>query len=176
MGKSKRIKNLLFACLALLIGFSSGIGIKMGYEVTSFHPFSWPSNSDPIILNCYGDDFSELQLLRAIDFWAAKGHRIAYYEINPPDEVCEMESLTGFIILRKANVSHLDSATLASTTRTTTFATLIGATIAFNPGSQNLDLIIEHELGHAFGYGHVQIENHIMHPMYDRMGNRFWIP
>ena len=176
MVKSKRNKGLLFACLSLLIGFSAGTGIKMGYEATSFHPFSWPGDSDPIILNCYGDDFSELQLLRAIDFWASRGHRIAYHEIDPPPEVCEMESLTGFIILRKAGYSQLDSITLASTTRSTTFTTLISATIAFSPGAQNLDLLIEHELGHAFGYGHVDIENHIMHPMYNRMGKQFWIP
>ena len=176
MAKSKRSKTLFFACLSLLVGFSAGMGIKLGYEASTFHPFSWPSNSDPIILNCYGPEFSELQLLRAIDFWATKGHGIAYYEIDPPSEVCKMESLTGFIILRKARYSELDSVTLASTTRSTTFATLINATITFNPGSQNLDLLIEHELGHAYGYGHVEIEKHIMHPMYNRMGNHFWLP
>ena len=35
---------------------------------------------------------------------------------------------------------------------------------------------LEHELGHALGLGHVEVEGHIMHPMYMQIGRNFWIP
>ena len=33
-----------------------------------------------------------------------------------------------------------------------------------------------HELGHAFGYTHVELEGHIMHPSFNMMSGKFWIP
>ena len=39
---------------------------------------------------------------------------------------------------------------------------------------KNLDLLLEHELGHAFGYGHYDVKGHIMHSLYEQMGPMFW--
>ena len=96
--------------------------------------------------------------------------------MNPPAEVCKNKHLDDFIILRKAPNSYLDSATIASTTRRTQVFRMKSAEVWFRPGSYNLDLIIEHELGHAFGYGHLEEVGHIMHPMYDKMGRGWWVP
>ena len=82
----------------------------------------------------------------------------------------------GFIVLRKAGRFEFDGHTLANTRRRTSGLIIKSVEIRYRPGSHNLDLINEHELGHAFGYAHVEIEGHVMHPIFDRMGPKFWIP
>ena len=168
-----RIVGLLF--LSLVVGFVIGIGIKFVYESTTFKPYYW--DRPPIIVNCYGEDFSEAQMIRAIDYWTIRGHEIGFYEHNPPKSICESkEMIHGFIILRKAKWYEMDGHTLANTRRMTSNLIIKAVEIRYKPGSQNLTLINEHELGHAFGYAHVEIEGHVMHPIFDKMGPKFWIP
>ena len=168
-----RIGCLLASCL--VIGFFVGIGIKIAYESSTMKPYEWKSL--PIIANCYGENFSELQMIRAIDYWTVRGHEIGFYEHNPPKSLCENKGMVhGFIILRKAKWHQMDGPTLASTRRMTSGFRVVAATIWYRKGSQNLNLINEHELGHALGYTHVEEEGHIMHPLYQRMGEGFWVP
>ena len=124
----------LFFCFC--IGFLLGIVIKFTYEASAFKPYQWKKGQLPIVVNCYGKD-------------------IGFYEHNPPKSVCEKEWLEGFIILKKSN--NLKGSTLANTKRYTSMGTIKGATIHYSPGSQNLDLINEHELGQAFGNSHLEI-------------------
>ena len=160
---------------AFVTGFLLGIGIKLYYESTTFKPYEW--DRSPIIANCYGPDFSELQITRAIHYWTVRGHNIAFYEHSPPKSICESEDMVhGFIVLRKAKWFELGPETLASTKRLTSTTIIKSATITYRPGSQNLDLLNEHELGHALGYAHLEEEGHIMHPLYFKMGEGFWIP
>ena len=170
-----RTRLAISVFVVFIIGFTIGLGIKFLYETKTFKPYTWDGN-DPIVLNCYGSDFSELQMIRAIDYWVVRGHNIAFYEHNPPATVCEHENLEGMIILRKGNRRVLGESTLASTTRRTTGLIIKSAVIYYQPGSFNLDLINEHELGHAFGFSHVDEVGHIMHPLYHKMGTKFWIP
>ena len=51
-----------------------------------------------------------------------------------------------------------------------------GAEIVYSPGSFELTLINEHELGHALGFTHIEIEGHIMYPIFEKMGKDFYIP
>ena len=169
-----KFKHIIFIFLSFVLGFFSGNAIKFLYEVTTFKPWGWKDN--PVVVNCYGDDFNEGQLVRGIDYWSVRGHNIAFYEMNPSKNICENEYLDGFIILRKAPPNKYDSELLAVTSRWTAGLYMEGAVIWFKPGTQNLELIIEHELGHAFGYGHVEIEDHLMHPEYEKMSGKFWIP
>lgn len=165
------------ACLlaAFTIGFIVGLGIKLVYESTAFKPYEW--DRSPIIVNCYGPDFSELQMVRAMHYWTVRGHSFAFYEHNPPESICNSKDMIhGFIVLRKARWFELGPETLASTRRLTSNLVVRSATITYRPGSQNLDLLNEHELGHALGYAHLDAEGHIMHPLYFKMGKGFWIP
>jgi len=171
-----RSLKIIFGFFGIFVaGFMLGTGIKFLYETKSFKPYTWDGYT-PIILNCYGEEFSELQMVRAIEYWALKGHNIGFYEHNPPEAVCNDGDLWGMIILRKAKGVSLGQGTLASTTRGTTGLIIRSAEIYYQPGAFNLDLINEHELGHAFGYSHVEDEGHIMHPLYHKMGPAFWIP
>ena len=168
-----RIGTLLLA--SLVGGFGIGLGIKTVYESTAFKPYEWKSS--PIVVNCYGEDFSELQMVRAIHYWTVRGSEIGFYEHNPPESICDSKDMIhGFIVLRKAKWWQLDSPTLANTRRMTSGLRLVAATITYRPGAQNLNLLNEHELGHALGFAHVEEDGHIMHPIYGKMGNKFWIP
>ena len=78
------------------------------------------------------------------------------------------------ILLKKRN--HNDPYTIALTERRVSLGRIRAATIYFNPGSYRLEYVLEHELGHAFGFTHLEEEGHIMHPEYGKMGERFWMP
>ena len=170
-----RMKQTSLLLASFVFGFILGLGIKLTYEATAFKPYEW--DRAPIIANCYGPDFSEIQMVRAIHYWTVRGHSIAFYEHNPPKSLCNSEEMIhGFIVLRKAKWWELAPETLASTRRLTSRFTVKSATISYRKGSQNLDLLNEHELGHALGFAHLEAEGHIMHPLYSKMGSKFWVP
>lgn len=155
------------------VGFAIGSFIKLSHEASSFKPYTWGDHK-PIVMNCYEGDFSELQVQRAIEYWMNKGHEVMFYEHNPPPLTCDLEYIQGNIILRKAKRNELDPNTLAITKRKTSLGKVSAVQILLQPGSQNLDLLLEHELGHAFGYGHYDVKGHIMHSLYEQMGPMFW--
>ena len=155
------------------VGFIVGSLIKLTYESSSFKPYTWGDHR-PIVMNCYDGDFSELQVQRALEYWSNKGHQVMFYEHNPPPLTCDLEYIQGNIILRKAKRNELGSNTLAITKRKTSLGKVSAVQILLQPGSQNLDLLLEHELGHAFGYGHYDVKGHIMHSLYEEMGPMFW--
>ena len=109
-----------------------------------------------------------------MEYWSAKGHEVAFIEHKPIRELCKNDHLDGFIMLKKRTFH--DGGTLALTKRKVMLGKIRAATIYFNPGSYRLDHVIEHELGHAFGYTHLPEPGHIMHPDYDKMGPGFWVP
>ena len=153
-------KTAAFVLLSFISGFGFGLIFKFYYETNTFQPYAW--DSPPIIVNCYGNDFSELQMIRAIDYWTLRGQSIAFYEHSPSDEICKNEYIEGFIILRKSKRYDHESGVLARTRRYTTMMVMKGAVITYRPGTQNLVWINEHELGHALGFAHVEILGHIM--------------
>ena len=169
------MKTITACLIGFCIGFFGGVSIKFIYESTAFQPYSWEDNP-PTIVNCYGPNYSKLQMIRAIDFWTIRGHNIGYYEHNPPDSICKHMYIEGFIILRDGGKHEMEVHTLAKTRRWTSFGNVKAAVITYKSGSQNLQWINEHELGHALGYAHVEEDGHIMHPLYHKMKGKFWIP
>ena len=110
----KTFRTLTLLTLSLIVGFFLGTGIKHKYATSVIKPFEW--DHPPVVVNCYGDEFSKLQMERAIKYWASIGYEIAFYEHSPPKSVCEMGWIDGMIILRKAPTS-LKSQTIAYTKR-----------------------------------------------------------
>mgnify|MGYP001284725442 FL=1 len=159
--------------LTLIFGFCIGLGAKRIYESTVFHAWVWPN--PPVVVNCYGKALPEVVVVRAVEYWTLRGFPIAFYEMNPSKETCVHEFLEGFIIIRR-DPSLENINVLGSTARHTQLSWMRSAVIRLRPGSYNLDLLLEHELGHALGLGHVEVEGHIMHPMYMQIGPNFWIP
>ena len=156
---------------SFVVGFLAGTVAVDKYERSVFQPWQW--KDPPIIANCYGGDFNELYLVKGVDYWTIKGYHFSFIEQNPPDIVCNEDFLDGFIILKKRTLHH---GTLALTKRRVRNFQIQSAVIYFNPGAYRLDNVIEHELGHALGFGHVEIDGHIMHPQFNKMTPKFWIP
>jgi hypothetical protein len=159
--------------ITLIFGFFLGLGMKRVYEANVFQAWVWPE--PPVILNCYGKPLPEIVVIRAINYWTLRGFPIAMYEMNPSKETCAHEYLEGFIIIRRdARLNNIN--VLGQTARYTQLRWMRGAVIKLRPGTYNLDLLLEHELGHALGLGHVEVVGHIMHPAYMQMGTKFWFP
>lgn len=167
----KSLSRLITLSVCLLVGISIGTCVVIEYEKAVFKAYSW--DDSPIIANCYGGDFNELYLKSATDYWAKHGNTVAFIEQNPPKIVCDSDSMNGWIIIKK---KRQDGLTLAYTERRVILGKIKASTIYFNPGSYRLENVIEHELGHAFGYKHVEIAGHVMHPEWDHMGKEFWVP
>lgn len=167
----KHIISSIRLLVCLFVGFSFGTTVKIVYESNNFKPYSW--GNPPIIANCFGKGLSKTKVERAIKYWDTIGEKSLFYIHNPPDSLCKNDFMEGFIIIKKKKLSR---PTLASTKRKTSFGTVVAALIYYSPGVQHMGLIHEHELGHAFGYGHADIQGHIMNPIYDNMGKNFWVP
>jgi hypothetical protein len=158
---------------ALILGFLLGLTIKNIYNLTARQPHKWKDK--PIIVNCAGDDIKESTIKRAVDFWHEKGEEIYFYEYNFIESICKDIELTdGFIIITTSKNAKGSDLALATTRRSARIGIIQSAIIEFKPGTHNFVLLLEHELGHAFGYSHRKIPGHVMHPYYDMMGEKFW--
>lgn len=170
---SVRILRILSCCF--LLGFTIGEVGRTAYEINSFYPYEWAGN--PTIINCVGDELNEKYVLRAIDYWVIRGHNAESYIHEPDISLCELSDLhPGYIKLRKSRFLELKSSTLASTTREIYGFRIRSANISFKNKALDLPLVYIHELGHAYGYGHEDTVGHIMHSIYDYMGETFFIP
>ncbi len=69
------------------------------------------------------------------------------------------------------NKTYLGTGTLGRTTRYTYNKKLItGAKIEVTREGSTMELLLEHELGHALGWPHHRVEGHVMHPVLPRSG------
>ena len=166
-----RVKSLIWLIISFLCGIVIGTLGILSYEKVSFKPWGW--KYPPIILNCYQDTLPEIYIIEAVHYWTLKGHNFAYIEQNPPSKLCKADHIQGFIMIKK---SKLESGTLGVTQRRIFMGNIVAANIYFGPGTYKITNVFEHELGHALGYNHVEEEGHIMHPIWDKMTPKFWIP
>lgn len=169
----RRMKKAWPLTAALFLGFLIGLTIKNVYNLTARQPHQWKDR--PVIVNCTGEDIKESTIKRAVDFWHEKGEEIYFYEYNFIESICkDVKLIDGFIIITTSKNAKNSDLTLATTKRSARLGVIQSAIIEFKPGTHNFILLLEHELGHAFGYTHRKIPGHIMHPYYDMMGDKFW--
>lgn len=166
-----RFKSLFWGGFSFIIGLLFGTLTFYTYDSVSFKPWSW--KSDPIIINCYGEDLNELYIAEAVNYWILRGHYFGFIEQNPSKETCKNDYIRGFIMIKK---QRLDHNVLGQTKRIVSMGDIVGGVIYFNAGSYRIDNVFIHELGHAIGYNHEELDGHIMHPTWDKMTDKFWIP
>ena len=166
-----KVETFLWLVVGFLIGTILGTVIVRTYESISFKPWEW--KYPPIILNCYEDDLPEIYIVEAVHYWTLKGHNFSYIEQKPPDHLCKADYIQGFIMIKKRK---LDQGTLGETQRRVFMGSIVAANIYFDTGTYKITNVFEHEVGHALGYNHVEVDGHIMHPIWDRMSSKFWIP
>ena len=166
-----RLQLIIVVFLSSLIGFSIGNFIVKTYDSTAFHPWTW--KQPPFIINCYGEDLQEAYIVEAVHFWTIRNEKFAFIEQKPSKEVCKNDFIHGFIIIKKRELRHN---VLGSTVRKVFMGNIVSSVIYFDEGTYRMDNVVTHEIGHAMGYNHVELDGHIMHPLWDKMTDKFWIP
>ena len=182
MGLLRSLANKIGSPGILIISFLAGMFcgklIVMHYETTSFKPWEWVN--PPVILNCYGPMLRPSYINKSVSYWQALGERILFIEYTPVKKICRNKHkiTPGFIkIYQASDAAFNSSSTMAYTIRKAGSVTgIIGANILIRPGTYTIKNLLTHELGHAFGYTHVKEPGHIMHPITEHMGDKFWIP
>ena len=175
-----KFKLLVLCSLSLIFGISVGREILIDYESKSLKPFEW--KKPPMILNCYGEQLHEAYIEIAVAFWMVKGERVLFIENKPPKSLCRKYHRLdkGVIKIYKADNSFFDSDRTQALTRRKASLTggLYGANIYVRTGRYTVPYLLAHELGHAFGYTHVDASDvgHIMNPITERMGPKYWVP
>jgi hypothetical protein len=173
-----KVRRQYFAIILFcsLFGLLIGTVIKNIYYLTAKQPCVWYTK--PIVVNCIGEEIKEETITRAINYWNSKGEEVLFYQYNGSEIICSKKGKwEGFIVIREDNGIIDERDVLAATKRYhKNTVEIVSAEIYFKEGTHNFILLLEHELGHAFGYNHKKIPGHIMHPYYDLMGDKFWFP
>ena len=166
---------LIFSCL---LGISIGNLLIMQYETNTFKPWEW--KKPPMIINCYGERLLPNYIDKSVDFWITKGENILFVEHKPIKSLCKKRNTiaNGVIKIYEGKDITFDSeSTLGLTKRKASITTgMVGANIYIRSGHYTIKNLLTHEMGHALGYTHVNIRGHIMHPLTELMGDKFWIP
>jgi hypothetical protein len=166
-----RLQLVFVALCSSLVGFSIGNFIVRKYDSEAFHPWTW--KQPPFVVNCYGEDLQEAYIVEAIHYWTIRNEKFAFIEQNPSKEVCENDFIHGFILIKKKDLHYN---VLGSTVRKVFMGNIVSSVIYFDEGTYRMDNVVIHEIGHAMGYNHVELDGHIMHPLWDKMTDKFWIP
>lgn len=178
MGVLENLKTPAKIVLSFIFGIMCGKLLLIQYESVSFKPWSW--SKSPVILNCYGPSLRESYIKKSVAYWENLGERVLFIEDKPIDKLCrnKYKITPGFIKIYQGNEASFSSeSTMAFTNRkSSTLTGILGANIVIRPGSYTIKNLLTHEMGHAFGYTHVNERGHIMHPVTEYMGDKFWIP
>jgi hypothetical protein len=155
------------------IGFLIGVSIKTAWEESKFIIGEWDEN--PIVVVCPDSKVSPYRVHQAVDWWGIRGYEIDYIHFDKQNKICSNGKWTKGIIFIRAEGELLPN-TYAITSRLTIVNKMVSAEIILPNEHRYLARLLEHELGHAFGMRHVEEEGHIMHPLLEFGGEKFWIP
>tara|TARA_R100000008_G_C3587563_1_gene173724 strand:+ start:797 stop:1327 length:531 start_codon:yes stop_codon:yes gene_type:complete len=175
MGRARRVLNaVLFIIIGILFGSAKCYDetYSRAHEETNFY---WLEK--PRVIVCY-PNMPMHYLHRGLEWWAIRGHEVESVTNNPNSGLCQLSLVPNTIIIRRAQKDELEPSKMAITRRFSLGAHMAAAEIVFREEHIHRPLIVEHELGHAFGYTHVKEseKGHIMNPWYEDMGQNFWPP
>jgi hypothetical protein len=169
---TKIISSFLKLLISFIIGLSIGTVAIYSYHANSYRPYTWIS--PPIVVNCYGSDLNSYKIESAFNFWKSHNNNIEFILHDPPKSVCNNDLLRGFILIKKTK--NIKGNALAKTKVKVEYMKIRAATIYLEPGVYNIEWLLEHEAGHAFGYKHIEAVGNIMHPYIELQGGKYWIP
>ena len=126
--------------------------------------------SPPTVRVCYNAPVFRIQVQKALDFWEDLGYKFGTVIWDDSSAWCTGDIYLGSITIMP-NKTYLGTGTLGRTTRYTYNKGLItGAKIEVTREGSTMELLLEHELGHALGWPHHRVEGHVMHPILPRSG------
>jgi hypothetical protein len=164
-------KTLLL--ISFIVGFIIGFGLKVAYQSRNFVVAEW--ESEPFIVICPSSKVDGYRVSIAVEWWKNKGYPIAGYHFDEDGVICSQgRFVKGIIFIR--DKGYIKPEIYAETARFSMAFEVISAEINMPNRNRFLSRLLEHEIGHALGFSHVEEEGHIMHPILERTGERFWIP
>ena len=164
---------ILWLILSGVLGFGLGVYIKIAWEESKFIVAEW--DSDPIVVVCPDSKVTKHRVYSAIEWWAIRGYNVEYVHWDTENKVCSQGTWAEGIVFIRAEGELLPD-TYAITSRLTILNRMISAVITLPNEQMYRPRLLEHELGHAFGMRHVEKVGHIMHPIHESGGEKFWIP
>jgi hypothetical protein len=168
----KRYYSLMLV-ISGIIGFALGKCYKVVWEESQFIVAGWGDN--PIIVICPDSTVTDYRVQSAVDWWDKRGYIIDYVHRDTTGHICNKGRWSEGIIFIRAEGDLLPG-TYAITSRLTILNKMISAEILLPNEQRYTPRLLEHEMGHAFGMSHVEKIGHIMHPILERGGEKFWIP
>jgi hypothetical protein len=130
---------------------------------------------EPIVVVCPDSSVSAYRVGRAIEWWQIRDYKISHFHIDKNNSICSKgRFMEGIIFIR--GEGKIDKEFYATTSRFTVGKNMMSADILLPNKNKNMPRLLEHELGHALGFGHVERLGHMMHPIHSHGGEKFWIP
>ena len=166
-------KNLFVILLAGLVGFGLGFFIRMNIESNKFVLATW--DSDPVVIICPDSHVTSYRVALAMEWWGIRGHDFAYYHFDKDNSICSKGFFTTGVIFIRGEGELLPD-TYAMTTRLAIAGKMKAASITLPNENKFMPRLLEHELGHALGFTHVEKPGHMMHPIHEYGGEKFYIP
>ena len=123
----------------------------------------------PTVRICSNTPISEHRVEEALDFWRALGYEFGTVIYSDETDWCYGSTYFGSIVIMP-NQSPFNGQTLAQTQRVAYNELVVGARIEIRADSYDRPLLLEHELGHALGWPHYNVEGHIMHKALNKCG------
>jgi len=159
--------------LAGVVGFTLGMTLKIAWEESKFIIAEWDDN--PIIVVCPDSQVTNYRVHKAVEWWGLRGYVVDYVHWDRDNQICSKGRWSEGIIFIRAEGELLPN-TYAITSRLTILNKMMSAEIILPNEHKFKPRLLEHELGHAFGMSHVEKSGHIMHPLLEFGGEKFWIP
>ena len=164
-----------FLCVFLsgLLGFILGFGLRIALEGSSFVVAEW--NQEPSVVVCPDSSLTPYRVGRAIEWWQIREYKISHFHFDKDNSICNKGRFVEGVIFIRAS-GEINEEFYATTARFTVGKNLLSADILLPNSNKNMPRLLEHELGHALGLGHVEAPGHMMHAIHSHGGEKFWIP
>ena len=155
------------------IGFLIGFCLRIVIEGNSFVIAEWPQ--EPIVVVCPDSSLTPYRVGLAIEWWKDREFKISHFHFDQTNTICSTgRFIEGVIFIRSQG--DIEPEFYATTARFTVGSRLLAADIHLPNKNKNMPRLLEHELGHALGLGHVEVLGHMMNPIHSHGGESFWIP
>tara|TARA_R100000808_G_C2099229_1_gene116897 strand:- start:247 stop:759 length:513 start_codon:yes stop_codon:yes gene_type:complete len=166
-------KRTLAILISGIVGFALGFCFRIAIEGSSFVIAEW--DEEPIVVVCPDSSLTPYRVGLAIEWWQIREYKISHFHFDQTNAICSKSRfMEGIIFIRSGG--KIDPEFYATTARFTVGKKLLSADIHLPNDNNMMPRLLEHELGHALGLGHVEELGHMMHPIHSHGGEKFWIP